>query len=411
MLTRLPVSMMPLALLLLVAERTGSLGWAGLAAGAHIIGHGLANDSITRRYSQVGFFRPMMACAILYPLITAIAVVAAYSGSAWWLVPPLAFGMGAVLPVTRQVISGAWQRLHEEIAEHDAPAVRQDKAAKLSPLSARIANTLIADLSVVVGPLIVALLMAANSAGYAVGIAALLMLIGSGLLLTDGYAAAVRVVDPREPRSSITRVRSAESRSVELSSLWVAGAAALGAFGALSLAVVGFARDNVGHPALAGVLLAGWGVGGFVGGLVFSSLSLNLDRRSRYRTTLLLVFLVHIPLLLVDRLAVLAVFMFVAGACAAATSAAHAELIGRVAAALNATNVRARLTKLGAVAYGTGLALGGIAEQQAKAVWPAFAICVFALAVAWAAGALGPYMVRRVQGRHVRPPAMHSKRA
>ncbi|MGH3429487.1 MAG: hypothetical protein ACRDQZ_18285 [Mycobacteriales bacterium] len=411
MLTRLPVSMMPLALLLLVAERTGSLGWAGLAAGAHVIGHGLANDSIIHRYSQVGFFRPMMACAVLYPLVTAIAIAASYSESAWWLVPPLAFVMGAVLPVTRQVLSGAWQRLHEETAERADSASGQGRTKKFSPLSARIANSLIADISVVVGPLIVAMLMAANSAGYAVGIAALLMLVGTGLLLTDGYAAAVRVVDPREPRSTITRVRSAESRSVELSSLWIAGAVALGAFGALSLAIVGFARDNVGHPALAGVLLAGWGVGGFVGGLVFSSLSLNLDRRSRYRTTLLLVVLAHSPLLLVDRLSVLAVFVFVAGACAAASSAAHAELIGRVAAALSATNVRARLAKLGAVAYGIGLGLGGIAEQQAGAVWPGFAICVAALAVAWAAGALGPYIARRAHGRRVRPPAMHSKRA
>ncbi|MGH3545250.1 MAG: hypothetical protein ACRDPW_04930 [Mycobacteriales bacterium] len=421
-LTRLPVSMAPLSLLLFVVSQTGSYAWAGLAAGAHVAGYALAAPVIVRRYSQIGFFRPMLACSIAYPLLAAMVIALGYSESAWWLVIPFAGAAGATLPVTHQVLAGAWHRLGEELARarHALPPTASSDAPSASsdgeglepseiPFATRVANTVVSDAGALLGPLLVAVIVIGNSAGYAIGIAALAALVGSWLLISDPHAAAVKVVDPHQEASPITGVRSAESRSDSLLPLLISGAAALAASGALVVAVTGYARNEMGHPALAGVLLALWAVGGFVGGVWSGSVAHDVADHMRYRWTLALVTLAHLPLVFVDRTVVLVVLLPVAGGFAAANAAAYAAAIGTVASRVGAHGVRTRMAKLGYLGFGAGLAIGGIVLGWSSDSWQAFAASTGILVIAFLVGALGPAITQRWRARSGRHTGRHAR--
>lgn len=423
LLTRLPMCMMPLGLLLLLLERTDSYVWAGLAAGAHVAGHAIAAPGIARRYAAIGFFRPLLACSIAYPLLSVLVVVLTYSSSAWWLALPLIFAMGAVLPVTRQVLAGAWRRLDREMLEQHAGAIAPEAASEkvpqaipeLSgdhqpqvPLGIRLMNTVGADSSALLGPLLVAAVDVGSSPGYAVVAAALCALVGSWLLLSDPYAAAVKIFDARQPRSSITRVRSAASRSTELTALLLAGGVTLGGFGVLTVAVTGFAREEIGRPWIAGVLLAVWAAGGFVGGLWAGLPHSHVDARSRYRTALSLVVLAQFPLILAERGVVLSVLLLLAGAAAAVTTAAHAAVVAKVAAKVGAEDIRARMAKLGYLGFAVGLTVGGVAVGGLPRLSLVFAVCAAVLALAWLIGTVGPALTKRYFAQQARPAAMHT---
>lgn len=423
LLTRLPVSMVPLSLLLLVVDQTDSYTWAGLTAGAHVAGYALAHPVITHRYVKVGFFGPMLACSVVYPLLAAVVIALAYSESTWWLAFPAAGAMGAALPVTHHVLAGAWRRLGEESDERRRttpvttnPATStvkipdRDVTPTQIAFSTRVASTAVADAGALLGPLFVAAVVAGSSAGYAVGIAALAALVGSWLLISDPHAAGVKVADPRQGASTITQVRSAESRSHLLGALLVSGAAALAGLGVVTVTVVGFARYETGHPALAGVFLALWAIGGFVGGVWYGSMAPGADEQVRYRWTLLLVVLAHLPLIFVDRVVVLMVLLPVVGALAAAHTSAYTAVIGVVARRVGAGSIRTRIASTSYLGFGIGLAVGGIAVGQFSSASVGFAVCVGVLVIALLVGTLGSTVTKQLRKRNSRTPARHSRR-
>ncbi|MFD5419142.1 MFS transporter [Streptomyces sp. NPDC127069] len=242
--SRLPVYLMSLALVLTVREQGGSYAQAGLVAALYTVGMALGSPLIARRLDRNGRAVVLTATAVAYPLALAVLVWATRPGG--WAQPATAVVAGMVLPPANACMRSLWARLPLREEERE---------------TAYLWEALLTEVLVIGAPLMLAALMLAGPAGAALTVIAVVGGVGTlGLAYTRlpaGTGAAPQ--DPKGPRHPLGPLR-------EPALLALAGIMAVSAvpIGLLTLAIPAFV-DRHGAPGGAGVVYACWGVGSALG--------------------------------------------------------------------------------------------------------------------------------------------------
>ncbi|MET9606686.1 MFS transporter [Streptomyces sp. NPDC006512] len=243
--SRLPVYLMSLALVLTVREQGGSYAQAGLVAALYTLGMALGSPLIARRLDRSGRSAVLTVTALAYPAALAVLVWATRPGG--WAQPVAAVVAGVVLPPANACMRSLWARLPLREEERE---------------TAYLWEALLTEVLVIGAPLMLAALMLGGSAGLALTVIAVVGGLGTlGLAFTrlpagtEGAPAAA----PKESRHPLGPLR--EPALLALTGIMAVSAVPIGL---LTLAIPAFV-DGHGAPGGAGVVYACWGVGSALG--------------------------------------------------------------------------------------------------------------------------------------------------
>jgi MFS family permease len=91
---RFPIAIYPLALVLLIATRTGHYGYAGLLSGAYVVANGLGNPVLARLVYRYGQTRMLLPASAVHLAAVAVMCVLAETNSPQWtlLLPAVVCG-------------------------------------------------------------------------------------------------------------------------------------------------------------------------------------------------------------------------------------------------------------------------------------------------------------------------------
>jgi len=244
---RVPSTMLELALPLVVAGRTGSYVSAGIVTAAYTIAGAALGPVRGRLVDRAG--APLVLLATGWGQAIALSgmlVVLALSSNLIWL-SALAAIAGALSPPVGPIMRVLWSRL-------ERPDLRE---------AAFAFESITIDILYIVGPMLVALLIAVAPINASLIAAAVLAALGSSLLAVAPGASKARP----EVRSThwLGALRSGAVRRILPISFFVSGS-----FTATDLGIIAFTGAH--HAkAMAGILIAAMSVGSIVGGLYWGS--------------------------------------------------------------------------------------------------------------------------------------------
>jgi MFS family permease len=243
---RLPIGMVPLALLLTARDRGLDYGLAGLIVGAYTVGLAVGSPIAGRRLDRLGPARVLGVRAIVYSVLLAVLAVLLGVGAPSALAAIAASACGATVPPIGSAIRSLWG------------AVAEGRLLQ----AAFSLEAALQELYFTVGPLLVAAAAVIDPLA-ALGVAAAGSLVGTTLLtrLPPVRADQARERTPH-PGSLLGALGSPGVRTVVLFS----GLCGVG-FGAMEVALPAFVEEH-GDRALAGIVLACFAAGSMVGGLV-----------------------------------------------------------------------------------------------------------------------------------------------
>lgn len=263
---RLPIGINGLALLMLVQGNRGSFAEGGLAASCYVIGLAAVAPAIGRMIDRYGPRPTLWGSAFAFPGALIALVTSVTHEAPSWLVLTIAAAVGASFPpITVCVRTYFKQRLHDD---------------RLITTAFSLESVLI-EAIFIVGPMLVALFVAAASAATAVWFAAGCGLVGTLLFLRSPALREWRV----ETRSSASLLGPlGEHGFVPLIAVVLCFSSA---FGLMEIGLAAYATE-IGRPALAGVLLGLMSVGSALGGLAYGSRNWPRPLVSQFVLTLLL---------------------------------------------------------------------------------------------------------------------------
>jgi MFS family permease len=233
----------PISLVLVTRASTGSLAIAGAVTAAMWIAVAAARPLQGRLIDSRGTRPAMLLCGPVHAAALIGLVVAAQSHSGVWALILLSVVAGFALPPVSSAMRVEWgMRLR---------ASERTAAYSLVYLTQEIA--------LLTGPLLVAALIAINSAGLALTVAA---------GITGAASVAFGLLSRSGGRSEEPRVRAPRAPSAAMPALLGATFLVGGTLGALQVATPALALSR-GAPALGGVLMAALSVGGIAGALVY----------------------------------------------------------------------------------------------------------------------------------------------
>ncbi|MBV8199847.1 MAG: MFS transporter [Acidobacteria bacterium] len=355
---RLPTAMLPLAILLLVVEAGGTIGAAGLCAGAFGLGRAAISPSVGALIDRVGQPRVLTAGSVLQALLLVALVAASRAHALIAGVAVLAFVAGAASPPVQASLRALWPRV-------TAPDSR-DSAYSFDATSQ--------ELIWIVGPLCVAAILPVATAAAAV--------------IAAGVAGCVGVVLFATSEASRTAPRSATGRLIPRA------LAAPGLQAMVGISICGgfaWGAQTVGLSALAvqlqqrqsaGVLLAVLSAGSIAGGLIYGGRTWRGDPVRRQGLLLVAAGGLSAPLLFTGSIPTAVVAALVAGLPLAPLWAASYAITGRVAPRDAVTEAFTWTSSAFALGVSLGTAAGGVAAQSAG-VRAAFALACLAPLAGW----------------------------
>jgi MFS family permease len=332
---RLPSAMVPLALLLMVQQQTGSYAIAGLASATLGIASAVMAPVLGRLADRRGPRPILFAQAAAYPLLLGLLVTVVLGGAADVVVVVAAGLAGMATPLVSGTVRALWSRVD----------VRMRPTAYALDATAT-------ELVFVVGPSLVAVLAVFVSAAAAVAVAGVLGVVGALGIATS--AATRGYVPVPGARSSLFSTVLTPG----MPRLLLSGAALMLGFGALEVAIPAFA-DSVGSPGLSGLLLALWALGSGAGGLWFGARVLSTSLPRQYRLLLLGVTIGLAPLAWISSPWALGVLLFLGGTAIAPTLTVQNTLVGSMAPVHATTEAFTWLSTITVGASAIGAALGG----------------------------------------------------
>lgn len=338
LLARLPMGMVPLALLLTVREDGGSYAAAGAVSGAYFVAAAVGAPIAGRLVDRRGQTRVLLPRAALFSGLLVAVCGLSLVDAPLALVAIAGGAAGAMLPPVGASLRSLWPRLFTG-AELRATAYALEASLQ--------------EIFFVVGPLLVAILTAASSPLVALLVAAAAGGIGTTLVaLTE----PVRAWRPDEERHSASVLGALESPGVRTIIL-LALCLGLG-FGGTEVAFPAFA-ENHGGAELGSIPIALFAGGSLVGGLVAGAFGGGAPRRMIRVGTLLLAAAMALPLL-AGSLSAMAVLAFVAGLPIAPVVMSAYGLIDSVARRGTAAEAFAWIGTAVSIGLAAGTALGGV---------------------------------------------------
>ncbi|CAN5136785.1 MFS transporter [soil metagenome] len=334
--SRLPLSMAGIGIVLLVSDQTGAYGLAGTITAAYVLASA-ASAPIQGRLSDVhGQAIVLRTAGLLFGIGMTLTIL---SVKADWAVPlphlcAALAGIGA--PQAGSMVRARWSHLLSEPRQLN---------------TAYALEAVVDELVFMVGPVIITLVATTISPVLGLVITAVAAFIGTFSLA-------------RQHRTEPPRVRHDEGARPPLG--WgllgpvMLASVGLGLlFGSTEIVVVAFASE-ADQRGLAGVILAIWAAGSLVAGLLIGSLRVPLAPLRQLRISASLLAVAFVPLAYLDSVVFLSLGMFVAGFMISPSLIGAMSLIGEHVPPSRLTEGIAWTT--------TGLA-AGVAPGAALAGW------------------------------------------
>src|SRR5918995_745660 len=363
---RLPVGMVPLALLLLVRESGGSYAAAGAVSGSYFIAAAVGAPIAGRLVDRRGQTRGLLPRAFLFATFLLVVCTLALLDAPLPLVAVCAAASGGLLPPVGASMRALWPRLFTG-SEMRAAAYALEASLQ--------------EIFFVVGPLLTALLAAAASPLAALALAALSGGLGTIVL---ALTQPVRAWLPEEERHATSWLGALESAGVR-TIIFLAVCLVLG-FGATEVGMPAFAEGH-GGAELGSIPIALFAAGSLVGGLVAGARVTGSHRRLLRVSSSLLVAGLAL-LLLAWSPPSLAVLAFAAGLPIAPAVTASYALIDAVARRGTAAEAFAWISTAVSAGVAAGTAAGGVLVDAlgVRASFGFGCACVLAGAVVVALG-------------------------
>jgi MFS family permease len=358
MVARLPAAMLPLTILLLVHQRTGSLAAAGAVVGAYGIGRAAVSPLVGAMIDRLGQSGVLVLGAVAQAVLLVALVAAAGLQASLALTTLVAAGAGAVVPPIQACLRALW------------PVIAEDGPAREAAYSFDATSQ---ELIWIAGPLMVAALLSVAAPAAIVIIAAAVGCAGVAMFVSSSISRGWRGGLQARPRFGA--LAGGNLRTLLVTSVF-AGVN----WGALSFGLTAFAV-GLGNSRASGLLLACLSAGSVTGGLLYGSRSWRRPPIQRYRVLLAAIAAAGLPLLFAETIAGSVPMSLLAGLPLAPVYAAMYVLTGRVAREGTTTEAFTWTSSTFALGAALGTAGGGLAAQ-ALGVHSAFALACLAAGVA-----------------------------
>jgi MFS family permease len=354
LLSRMPIGMGVVGLILFIHAETGSFGSAGIVTGAFTIGIGVTGPILARLIDRRGT-RPVIVPAAFVTAAAMVAIVVLGTQGAGTVPLVIAAAIaGAGTPPVGGVLRQQWPRL---VSERDL-----ETAYALDAVSM--------ELTFVTGPLLAGILAA--TAGPAVGLLVAAALGLGGTIAFDRLLAAPPGSDPDAERHWLGAMRSPR-----LAVLVFAGIPLGASFGAIDVTLPALGA-HYSSSALGGPLTAALACGSAIGGITWGARPGLLGPPPRAVVKLgAIMMLTCLPLVFATAVPEAFVFAALAGTCIAPQITVRNNLATRAVSAGTATEAFTWLSLASTIGASAGAAaVGPLVEAQG---WRAGAICAAAL--------------------------------
>lgn len=357
--------MLPLAILLLVHDRTGSLALAGLVVGAYGVGRAVLSPVAGALVDRRGQTRVLVAGTGAQTVLLAVFVVAALIGAPSVALIMLGAFAGAASPPVQACLRALWPSVVTREADGDAAYSFDATSQELIWIS---------------GPLLVALMLAVANPAAVVLVSAAVGCCGVAVFATTRASRGWRGAR-RNARIWPGALAGGNLRMLAVTSVLSGANWSAMTFGLTALAV------GLGSKSASGALLAAVSAGSMVGGVINGSRAWPGSILARYRAALIATIACGLPLLAAGSIGLALPMSVLAGLPLAAAYASSYVLTGRLAQPGMATEAFTWTSSAFALGVALGYGLAG-AVSQAVDVHLAFGVACLASAVAAIAAVL-----------------------
>lgn len=371
--SRLGIGMIPLALLLLVQQSTGSYAAAGLAGGVYALAGAAVSPIVGRLADRIGPSPILTVTAILNPLALVGLLLASRGGedALTWIFVVSALA-GATYPPLSAAIRRAWTDMTDLASGH-----HHLRGTALA------AETSMFELVWVAGPMLVSALLAITGSPASALVAAAVVTFGGTLTV-----ARLPIMRHHRRHESDVATRGLGPLRAGGFPALLACVAALGvAFGAAGVIVPAYANQHGGGDGLGGILLGVWGVGSAIGGIWFGTRRPMMALTRQFAWLLAAVAGSFAILALMPGPIYLGIALVLGGATIAPALTVESNLVGRLAPAAMLNEAYTWIVTVSVAGSAAGGAVAGaIVDQPGGLPWAwLFAAAVVAVAATIAA--------------------------
>lgn len=339
--SRLPTSMLGLALVLAITAEGGDYALAGAVAASVTLAVGVCGPFIGRLADRYGQAPVLVAVVAAFTVFVSALVLAVVLDAPGWSLIPLALLAGGVMPVTSPLVRARWTK-----------ALAGTELLRTAYAVEGVTTQVV----FIAGPVLIAFV--ATGVGAVPGLLTVLGLAVVGTLAL----AAQRGSEPEPHRAPVPRGGGV----MRMTAMRLIFAVVFGLGSVIgSVEIITIARAaQLGHRDLTGVLLGLWGIGSLAAGLLYGALPIRIPLVRQLTIVMTAVALVHVPLLFANDIVSLALVLALAGVIISPTTITANEIVQRTVPASAFTEGTYWLTT--AVAFGmtTGAFLGGLAVSH-----------------------------------------------
>ncbi|HZC69913.1 MAG TPA: MFS transporter [Jatrophihabitans sp.] len=338
---RLPISMYPLAIVLIVSARTGHYGFAGVLSGCYVLG-GVGNPVLARLVDRYGQRPIVLPSTGVHLAADATLIVLFETHAAQWtlIVPALVLGFSYVSVVS--IIRARWSYM---------------LSGRPELTTAFSLESVLDEVVFIVGPLVATVI-----ATQVNGVLVLVLcggLVGLGAVWLAAQTATEPPVHPRDASGQRSALR------VRGMLLMTAVAVAMGGiFAGAEVSMVAFCGQH-GSRGASGAVLACFAFGSGTAGFLYGTRHWHTDVLTRFRVHAIVFGLLTLVFFAAQSVPVLALLAFVVGSGIAPTIITAFGLIERTVPASSLTEGMAWLTTGLNLGYGAAAAsVGRLADAH-----------------------------------------------